>query len=141
VAENEDVEALSLELTDRAYRDVQSAQDWLRSFPEDAAQRFNGALDAQLDFLCRSLAERLAAEERLSPDEDASLAFSRPVYRHTFHTGRTRQRRSSAGSWRIFYVLLNTKESSDIPDRVRMVAIRHGAARPLSEWEQEGTEE
>jgi hypothetical protein len=69
-------------------------------------------------------------------DEAASLYFSRPVFQELVSTTKKRQRRSNSATWRVFYDVADT-DGDGQPDTLRILAIRHSAARPLSVEEPE----
>lgn len=72
------------------------------------------------------------------PDEAATLFYSRPVFQVILRTGAVR-RRSSSGAWRIYYEFRDTDNDGE-PDAVRVLAVRHAAARPVS-LEEEGLQQ
>lgn len=129
--------ALALELTAPAKAQTRDARTWLFSLSELAAERFNAALQRELDDLCQSVADRLSGSAaglgRLPmPDAAASLHFSRPVFQHRFTTAAgKRKRSSSAGVWRIFYALVD-KDGDGRPDTLSVLSLRHGGAAPLA---------
>ena len=93
---------LKLILTDKAQRRVNEIGAWLQSLPfgETAAIRFLETLNRVLPELCLDIAERLATGNNMPrPDEEATIAFSRPAYRFTFTTasgGRRKNGRQQA---------------------------------------------
>jgi plasmid stabilization system protein ParE len=99
---------------------------WLANFSPDAAIRFGQRLKVELDELCRRWGEGF----RPTADEAATLYYSRPVFQHVFATGR-RQRRDNAGTWRVYYDILDA-DGDGAPDTLRFLAVRYAAARPLS---------
>ena len=121
---------LYLELAPQARQDIDDAILWLKALDSTAATRFTDALTEALATLAVRLQEQLEEHAPLPIDEDASLALSRPILKHLFFTGKTRQRRSSAGVWRLYFDLRDNDQDGK-PDTLRVVTIRHGAAAPL----------
>ena len=103
----------------------------LEKLSDDAADRFNDAYDKCLDDLCRKIPEDIEQGFPPTPNEDASLALSRPTYRAKFETTKTRARRSSVGVWYVFFLLLDGN-GDRIPETLQVVGIRHGSAP--SQW-------
>jgi plasmid stabilization system protein ParE len=124
------VKPLTLVISQRARERVREATEWLFSLSEEAAERFDAAVQAEMPALCHSVAEQIAGGIRLIPDEDASLAFSRPVYLHLFTTAKKRRRRSPSGTWRVYFDLRDA-DGDGTPDTLRVLTVRHAAARPL----------
>jgi plasmid stabilization system protein ParE len=136
--EEREIVPLALSYTAKAESHWLSLVEWLREQSDDAAKRFADRLDSTVDDLRRVYAAQIAAGETPSPipDEGASLQFSRPVYQERFRTSKTRRRRSSAGEYRIFYILLDENKDGKI-DTLRVYAIRHAAARPYPHFEED----
>lgn len=118
---------LSWEESDDAQVILEKITDTLA--PE-AALRFDDAYHACLNDLCRSIPEDIERGFRPTPDEDASLALSRPTYRAKFETSKTRARRSSVGVWYIFFWLIDG-DGDRIPETLRVISVRHGSAPPM----------
>ena len=121
--------------TQEAEAEIRSAIDWLDSISSDASERFAIRLREEITALCLILAEEIAQSEngRMTRPEnaEASIYFSRPVYRHSLETGKHRQRRSSAGLWYIFFAV--TDEDADgTPDTLRIFSVRHSARPSLA---------
>jgi plasmid stabilization system protein ParE len=123
------VPPLTLAVTRRAQERLREATDWLFGLSEDAADRFNAAIQSELPTLCQSVAEQIATGRPPIPDEAASLAFSRPVHMHLITTSK-RRRRSASGAWRIYFDLQDAN-GDGTPDTLRVLTIRHAAARPI----------
>ena len=123
---------LSVLASDRAKADAKHITDWLRGLPfsgDELAERFGETLPRELINLCADLDERFATGSNLPrPDEEASIAFARPAYRHTFTTGAggKRKKRQTAGVYVVFYDLTTT------PGKVNVITIRHSASEPLT---------
>lgn len=124
---------LTLDLTDRALAKLKEAADWLRNLPyggEESARRFSETSDRVLTALCADVAERLASGSNVPrPDEEASIAFAQPAYKHLFTTasGGKRKRRQAGGVWIIIYALPDA-------NTLQMLTLRHGAAELLTAW-------
>ena len=74
---------LSWEESDKAEVIVADIMDRLQ---EDAARRFGMAYRDCLDAFCRKLPEDIERGFPPTPNDDASLALSRPTYRAKFET-------------------------------------------------------
>ena len=131
---------LALLVTDEARRQIRSARGWLKGFGSGVDQRFTAALERELTGLCQSVAQQIADKKPFHPDEQASLAYSRAIYRHRFQTGKTRRRRSSSGVWFVLYELRD-QDADGIADTLQLLGVHHAASRPLWEEEQEVPEE
>lgn len=117
----------------RAASDIRDAALYLARISPDAGLLFSARLREEIDLLCERWGEGVGP----LTDEDATLFYSRPAFVHTFRTGQQRRRRSSTGVWRIVYDVTDA-DGDGAPDTLRIVAVRHGAARPLSvEYEDE----
>lgn len=114
------------EIMPKAETQVQVAMSWLETVSEEAPQRFYTAFVSSLSDLCLSLDEGL----RPQLNEAATLYHSRPVFELLVYTGK-RIRRSNSGVWRVFYDIVD-KNNDGMPDTVRIVMVRHAAAKPLS---------
>ena len=134
------VEPLALSATDEARRQIVSARTWLRGFGVGVEKRFTTALERELTGLCQRIAQQIADKKPFNPDEQASLAFSRAIYRHRFQTGKTRTRRSSSGVWFLLYELRD-QNSDGVADTIQLLGVHHAASRPLWEEPQEGVEQ
>ena len=122
---------LVLVVSERAEAQFNTAHEWLRGLPEpfggeETARRFSATLSLELPILCADIAERLISRSNLPRiDEEASLVFSRPTYRHTFTaSGTPRRRRQTAGVWFLFYALPGN-------GTLEVVFLRHSAAPPF----------
>lgn len=102
----------------------------LEKLSDDAADRFNDAYDECLDGLCRKIPEDIERGFPPSPNEDASLALSRPTYRAKFETVKKRSRLSSVGVWYVFFWLIDG-DGDRIPETLIVVNVRHGSAPPM----------
>jgi hypothetical protein len=126
-----DVTPLALMVPAEAQTRIEDAATWLASLSDDAVDRFRAALEVETTALCQSVAEQIAAGSRLIPDEQASLAYSRPVYLSLFTTTKTkRRRRSASGTWRVYYDLMDL-DGDGVADTLRLLTVRHAAARPI----------
>ncbi|MBC8138283.1 MAG: hypothetical protein H8F28_20585 [Fibrella sp.] len=134
--QDSEIVPLALSYTAKAESNWLTTVEWLREHSEDAAKRFADRLDETLDDLRRIYGVQVAAGEMPSPlpDEGASLQFARPVFQERFRTGKTRQRRSSSGEYRIFYILLDENRDGKI-DTLRVYAVRHAAALPYPHFD------
>ena len=76
--------------------------------PATKPRTYSETLDRELPALCQDIAERLASGSNLPrPDPEASLAFVRPSYKHTFTTGKNKKRRGqTAGVYFAYYAIL-----------------------------------
>ena len=117
---------LSWEESDKAAKVVSDIMDRLE---EESAWRFGIAYRECLDALCRKIPEDIEQGFPPTPNEDASLALSRPTYRAKFETTKTRARRSSVRVWYVFFWLLDG-DGDRIPETLRVVGVRHGSAPP-----------
>ena len=121
---------ITSETTDKQIKDIEA---WLESLPFgglEAAIRFGETLARELVALCADIAERLASGSNLPTiDEEASLAFSRPAYKHLFTTAASgkRKRGQNAGVYLVFYELLDF-------NTLQVIGLRHGAAEPLTAY-------
>ena len=142
IGSESEVKPLKADFTENGSIDYDLALDWLAQRDQVAAERFNTLFDQTVTDLCRSLVVEIAQGGRpfAQPDETASLAFSRPVYKHRFDLSKKRQRRSSAGVWFVFYFLTDNNKDG-IVDTLNIAAIRHGAAAPLWNEKQDDTED
>ena len=88
-------------LTERGGREFRNALDWLAGYSEETAHRFRVRFAEEIAALCVSVAEQIARHGKpfVAPQEQASLHFSKPIYRFSLETAKTRGRRSSAGLW------------------------------------------
>ena len=118
---------LSWEESDKAEVIVSDILDKLNP---DAAVRFGMAYRECLDALCRKIPDDIANGFPPTPNEDASLAMSRPTYRAKFETSKRRSRLSSVGVWYIVFLLLDG-DGDHVPETLRVVAVRHGSAPSL----------
>ena len=121
-----------LDLSERSLSEIKAAGIWLKSLPfggQEAARRFSETLDRVLPELCQDIAERFASGSNLPrPDEEASIAFSQPSYKHVFTTGTGRRRRGqTSGIWVIIYALPGN-------DTLQILTVRHGASESLTEF-------
>lgn len=116
-----------LAFTPRGNEDLKAAGIWLQNISEDAAQRFANAITDSLNNLCQNWADGFHPVN----DEAASLYFARPVFQELVSATKKRQRRSNASTWRILYDVADA-DRDGLPDTLRVLAIRHSAARPLS---------
>jgi hypothetical protein len=66
-----------------------------------------------------------------APNAEASAYWSQPMYRLKVETAKKRARGSSRGLWYVFYALRDNDGDGRV-DTLRVYAIRHSAARPLS---------
>lgn len=118
---------LRRETTADAQQQIRETSAWLLNLSAEAAERFNNRLEDELDWL----AERVSEGLRPLPDEPATLFYSRPVFQHVFRTGQQRRRRTTSGTWRIYYELRDTDGDGE-PDTLHVLSVRHAAVRPLS---------
>lgn len=131
--EGDTIKAFALVVSEPAQDLFNEATDWLRFSPppfggEEAAARFSQSLDHELPALCQDIAERFASGSNLPrPDEEASLAFGRPAFKHFFTTAASgkRKRGQTSGVWVLFYTLPGA-------NTLRVLGLRHGAAEPLN---------
>lgn len=72
----------------------------------------------------------------LAPDEEASITYSRPVYRHTFSTSQTR-RRDSTGRYHVYFTF--TGDRGGKPDTLTVYRIRHAGSSSLGADDLTGT--
>jgi hypothetical protein len=100
---------------------------YLTGISTEVAHRFATTLPVEL----AALAARWGEGFRPLPDEAATLVYSRPVFQHLMRTGQQRRRRSSAGVWQILYDVLDA-DGDGAPETLRVLLVRHSAARPLS---------
>jgi hypothetical protein len=122
---------LSWEESDKAEVIVSGIMDKLH---EDASWRFGIAYKSCLDDLCRSIPEDIERGFPPTPNEDASLALSRPTYRAKFETTKKRSRLSSEGVWYVFFWLIDG-DGDRVPETLHVVGVRHGSAPPM--WKPE----
>lgn len=134
------IKPLRADFTENGSIDFDSALDWLAERDMDTAGRFNTLFGQTVTDLCRSLVSEIAQGGRpfALPNEGASFAFSRPVYKHRFELSKKRQRRSSSGVWFVFYFLTDNDKDGAV-DTLNIAAIRHGAAASL--WNPEKQDE
>jgi hypothetical protein len=125
---------LSAEESDDAKKIIRGI---LEKLSDDAADRFNDAYDQCLDNLCRKIPEDIELGFPPTPNEDASLALSRPTYRAKFVTTKKRSRLSSVGVWYIFFWLFDG-DGDRIPETLRVVTVRYGSAPALWREDSEG---
>ena len=99
----------------------------LNRLAPDAAQRFGLAYKICIDGLCQAIPKEIERRFPPTPDENASLALSRPTYRARFETTKKRARRSSTGVWYLFFWLIDG-DGDHVPETLRVVTVRHGSA-------------
>ena len=118
-----------------ARQQILDAGAWLSALNPEAVRNFSEAMDAALPALCSDLAVAFAEGTLLPrPHEQASLVYSRPVYEKIVTAGNKAGRRRGGGganTWRVYYDLADT-DGDNRPDTVRVLAVHHAAARPLS---------
>lgn len=121
--------------TPRARVSIDAAQDYVEPFGEEASLRFANALQEAILAVC----EMAGGEPTMHrpADETGSIAFSRPVYLRVFTTAKTRQRRSNAGTWRLYYTLADA-DGDGQADTIQVLFVSHAAAQPLTAWLSEG---
>jgi hypothetical protein len=117
----------SLTFSAEANQSIADAGDWLSGISASAAHRFAVVLPAELADLCA----RWGQGFHPLPDEAATLFFSHPVFVLTVRMRQQRRRRSSAGVWHVLYDVMDV-DGDGVPDTLRILTVRHGAARPLS---------
>lgn len=122
---------LSWEESDKVEVVVSGIMDRLQ---EDAAWRFGIAYRGCLDDLCHKIPEDIEKGFPPTPNEDASLALSRPTYRVKFETTKKRSRLSSVGVWYVFFWLIDG-DGDHVPETLHVVGVRHGSAPPM--WKPE----
>lgn len=126
---------LSWEESDKAEVIVSGIMDKLH---EDAAWRFGIAYKGCLDDLCRSIPEDIERGFPPTPNEDASLALSRPTYRAKFETTKKRSRFSSVGVWYMFFWLIDG-DGDRVPETLMVVTVRHGSAPSMWKEDDDGS--
>lgn len=122
---------LSFETTPDSERQVREIDAFLAAISLEARDRFVASFAETVERLCEELPERIERRVPLIVDEAASLHFSRPVYRERFETTAQRSRRSASGVWFLYYLLIDG-DGDGQPETLRVVAVRHAAARPFS---------
>jgi hypothetical protein len=115
---------LSAEESEDAKKTIKSI---LEKLSDDVADRFNDAYDQCLDDLCRKIPDDIERGFPPNPNEDASLALSRPTYRAKFETTKRRSRLSSIGVWYVFFWLIDG-DGDRTPETLQVVTVRHGSA-------------
>ena len=128
---------LSLEETDKVKKYLKELLDKLS---DDAALRFDDAYLACLNDLCRSIPEDIERGFPPTPNEDASLALSRPTYRAKFETTKKRSRLSSVGVWYVFFWLIDG-DGDRVPETLHVVGVRHGSAPAMWKEDDESPQE
>lgn len=129
---------LSFEETDEAKAQVSATVNALEDYSSEAADRFLLAYAETVRFLCREIALKAAEGRPLPPDEEASLAFSRPTHKTRFQTSAKRSRFSSQGVWYILYWLLDANRDG-MPETLRVARVRSAGAPPM--WEEPRAED
>lgn len=126
---------LYFDFSDPAEAEMTAAGKGIRArLGDEAAETFGVNLAAAFTKETARLAEEIAENVTGKPfdpvDPDASAHFSQSVYRLRIETARRRARRNSAGLWYAYYVLLNVAGQGK-PDTMKLLALRHSAARPI----------
>ena len=124
---------LSYEETDEAQGQVRAAVAALEERDLDAARRFLDTYQNTVETLCREIAEKAGEGRPLPPDEEASLALSRPTHKTRFQTSPKRSRFSARGVWYVFYWLLDVNRDGQ-PETLRVVTVRSASAPSL--WQE-----
>ncbi len=124
---------LSLSASPEAETQIRSIRAYLGAIDDEIKNRFTMRLEEEAIALCARVAQEIAESGRPfdAPHEEASIYFSRMVYRLEVQTGKTRRRRSSVGRWHVFYVLQDN-DSDGLADALYIVSVRHSAAVPFS---------
>lgn len=115
--------------------DFDSAMQFLsQTNGTDYAERFTEAFGATIGRTCQRIADEIADNGKPfdRTHENASLRFAAPVYRLSVSVSKTRNRRSSAGLWYVFYRLEDVAGIGRA-DTLFVVAVRHSAAQPFTE--------
>ena len=118
---------------DRARADVAATIEALEKLSLDAARRFILAYEEALNGLCRTIPVQAAEKRPLPPDEEASLALSRPTHRMRFQTSAKRNRFSARGVWYVFYWLYDVNRDG-MPETLYVVTVRSASASSL--WQE-----
>lgn len=107
----------------------------------DYTERFTEAFGAVMTEACQRIADEIAEQGRPydRTHENASLRFAAPVYRLSVSVSKTRNRRSSAGLWYVFYRLEDIAGIGHA-DTLSIVAVRHSAAQPFTVEDASGGE-
>jgi len=100
----------------RAQHDLLEASAWLSEFSEEGANRLAEVVNEELHLL----RDRLDIS-RPAIDQDATEFFGTPMRKHRFKSG--------SSSWQVLY------EVTD--EAINVFTVRHGAARPLMQEEEE----
>lgn len=113
--------------TDKAQAEVEATIEALEAISPETAQRFVSVYEETLETLCRESDKKAAEGRPLPPDEEASLAFSRPTHKTRFQTSQKRSRLSSQGVWYILYWLLDANRDGQ-PETLRVARVRSASA-------------
>lgn len=102
-------------------------------FDADLSEHFEACLDAALEKACVRVAGEITESRQPfdAPNAEASAYWAQPMYRLKVETAKKRARGSSRGLWYVFYALRDDDGDGQV-DTLRVYAIRHSAARPLS---------
>jgi hypothetical protein len=128
-----DLLPLDWEESDRAKADIAATIEALEKLSLDAARRFVLAYEEALNGLCRTIPVQAAERRRLPPDEQASLALSRPTHRARFQTSPKRSRFSARVVWYVFYWLYDVNRDG-LPETLYVVTVRSASASAL--WQE-----
>lgn len=114
--------------------DLDAAMQFLsQTVGTDYTERFTEAFGAVMTRACQRIADEIAEQGRPidRTHENASLRFAAPVYRISVSVSKTRNRRSSAGLWYVFYRLEDVAGIGRA-DTLFVVAVRHSAAQQFT---------
>lgn len=131
------VSPLAVLVTPRAQQEVQRILEWLEGYGAEILARFSAALATEAAATRQQFADKLTAGQPVGLiDEGSSLAFSRPTFARRFTTSQKRARRSSSGTYLVYYGLAD-KDGDGRADTLFVLSVRHAAAQPLWSVENE----
>lgn len=124
---------LELQMMQPAYTDIEEIIRFRESISAEIAEHFSDRLRDTIRELRLRFGSEIATSANgrvsVSPDEDSSIHFSRPMYRFTFSTSKTR-RRDSTGRYNIYFTFAGDVDGK--PDTLTIYRIRHAGAAPFT---------
>lgn len=108
---------LFADMQDDCEAEFSAAMTYLsQTFGTEYAERFSEGVAQVLRERCETVAQDIAEHGRTfdRTHDEASLRFSRPVYRANVLLSRRRARRSSSGLWYVFYALKTGRASENL---------------------------
>lgn len=120
---------LGVQYMQPAFADIEKIIQWRMVISPEIAEHFNDRLREEIRAIRLRFASEIAESNNgrisLVPDHDASIQYSRPIYRHSFATSKTR-RRDSTGRYNIYFTLSGNTDGK--PNTLRIYRIIHAGS-------------